>query len=121
MNDHDLRERIEHLAYRIELLMSVSDSERAPFEYHMLEANATEKQVKAVFALMDDYWTKVKAGTETRSHGAFEQRVYEIFPESAGDYHFAEGIVRTLRRERRYIELYDYMMKSGMNLHPIED
>lgn len=120
MSDTDLEKRVAQLEHRVEQLMQLVDSDMAPFTYHMLEADATEAQVKRVYDLMDEYWNAIKAGTEKRSHNAFEQRVYEIFPNKHGNYHFAEGIVRTLRREDRYREVYDYMLQSGMNLHPMD-
>ncbi len=41
------------LEYHKKLLMELTDSSNSPFNYHMLEADATKEQVTKVFDLMD--------------------------------------------------------------------
>lgn len=119
MNDSGLEQRISQLEHRVEQLMQLVDSDFSPFVYHMMEAEAIRTQVQRVHALMNDYGGQIKRGEETRSHAHFERSVYEIFPDRNGDYHFAEGIVRTLGRSGQYVNVYDYMMEDGMNLDPL--
>lgn len=116
-----LEGRVAILENQVNLLLQLVDSEKAPFAYHMLEVGATKEQVTRTFDLMDDYWQFIKRDEEVRSHREFERSVYDIFPDRHGDYHFAEGIVQTLARGNRYREVYDYMLKNGMNLGPLPE
>ena len=116
----ELKERVSLLEDHKKMLLSLITSERHPFTYHMLEAGASQKQVDAVFDLMDEAQRRIQADTPP-NHGEFERKVYEIFPSHKGDYHFAEGVVSTLRRSGQYAEVFEYYSRNGMNLPPIED
>jgi len=103
------------LLHKFHLLMSCVDSEKDPFSYLMLEIDATEKQVLAVFDLMDYTEKKIRAGKKI-GHHTFETKIYKIFPKHHGDYHLAESIVGILGEQGRWVEVYKYMKKDGMNL-----
>ena len=112
----DLQEQISQLTYRQELLMRLVDPQTSPFSYLLLEAKATRDQEKQVMDLMDSIRKMLAAGQTPLSHGEFEQRIYEIIPSHNGDYHFAEGIVSTLKEENKWTEVFDYYKNNGMNL-----
>ncbi len=107
--------RNQDLEHRIRLLMSLVDPDKQPFNYHMLEANASEQQVTAIYELMDKTRSDIVAKIGI-SHHAFEQRVYEIFPTRVGHYHFAEGIVSSPKKTRQYEVVYEHMQNDGMNI-----
>ena len=110
-----LESAVEDLREKQQRLLTVTDPQRHPFTYLTLEANLTGAQVKAIFSLMDEAERSVS--TRQRMHHAeFERRVYGIVPSRAGDYHFAEDIVRTLNDSNQYTSVYNHMRTSGMNL-----
>jgi hypothetical protein len=81
----------------------------------LIDADATESQERALFDLFDDAQVQIHKGTPM-SHGEFERRVYDIFPIQNGDYHSAEGFVTAAAREGKWIEVYEHMRRTGMNL-----
>jgi hypothetical protein len=112
-----LQKRVNQLEYRVDQLMSLVDPRSRPFTYHMIEVHASEGQVSAVLNLMDEVRAQLDAKQEAMNHGQFEQRIYDIFPARNGDYHFAEGIVSTLKEERRWEEVFEHFKANGMNIN----
>jgi hypothetical protein len=110
-----LEAEVAHLKYQLRQLISLADLEREPFTHYVLEYDLTEYQVRAIYDLMDEMRAAIKSDNPP-SHHNFETRVYEIVPLQNGNYHFAEGIVSSLNRERRYEDVYQYMKKDGMNI-----
>lgn len=111
----DLEKRIQHLEYRVKLLAEIADFEKHPFIYSILESNLTEKQVKGIFELMDKTLKAIR-NEKSINHYQFEEKLYKIVPSHRGDYHFAESIISTLNDEGRWVEVYKYMKKNGMNM-----
>jgi hypothetical protein len=114
----ELEQQIEHLNFKLGLLMEMVGSQNDPFTYHCLEADLGKDQIQAILGLMDEVWNEAKKkGGKPMNHHEFEQRVYQIVPSHKGDYHFAEGIVSTLYDEGKYKEVFKHMKKDGMNIH----
>jgi hypothetical protein len=115
MTNENQDARISHLEYRIKQLMSLVDPEREPFTYHAMEADLTQEQVNKILDLMDETRERIKSGSAP-SHHEFEGSIYDIVPSHDGDYHFAEGIVRTLDKTGRYEDVFKHYKEHGMNL-----
>ena len=110
-----LEAEVAHLKYQIRQLISLADSERAPFTHYVLEYNLTQNEVSDIYDLMDETHAAIESGNPP-SHHKFESQVYKIVPSQEGNYHFAEGIVSTLNQEQRYKDVYRFMQKNGMNI-----
>ena len=110
-----LEERLSNAEHRITLLLTLIDSKKHPFTFHMLEADATRNQITAIYDLMDKAEKLINEGNPM-DHHSFEQEVYKIIPSHSGDYHFAEGIVSTLNSSGQYFDVYVHYKKNGMNL-----
>ena len=102
------------ILFKIELLMPLVNSEKNPFNYLMLEIDATESQMRKVYDLMDKIQTDIQSKREV-SHVDFEKEIYKIFPKHYGDYHLAESIVGILGKSGRLEEGYRHMVKNGIN------
>ena len=105
---------MEEINNKFVMLLELVDSDRNPFLYMMLEIGATKQQIEAVYDLMDKT-EKVIGERKKISHPEFEREIYRIFPKRYGHYHHAEGIVGTLGKQGRWILVYQYMKKNGMN------
>jgi hypothetical protein len=115
MANEDHEARISQLEHRVKQLMSLVEPERHPFTFHAMEADLSREQVDEIFDLMDDTRERIKSGNPP-SHHEFEGRIYQIVPSRDGDYHFAEGVVRTLAKTNQYEDVFDHFKKHGMNL-----
>ena len=110
-----LESEIEELKDKENRLLTLTDPERHPFTHLTLELNLTKAQVRGIFSLMDEAERSLSTD-QPMQHGEFERGVYEIVPTQAGNYHFAEDIVRTLNDSNQYTAVYTHMRTSGMNL-----
>jgi hypothetical protein len=110
-----LESEVEELKEKQGRLLTLTDPQRHPFTYLTLEANLTRPQVESILNLMDETERSLST-SQPMHHVEFERRVYEIVPSRAGDYHFAEDIVRTLNDSNQYTSVHNHMRTSGMNL-----
>lgn len=106
---------LNNMPFKIEMLMGLVDSERNPFNYLMLEIDATKSQMNKVLDLMDKTQTDLKHKKKI-THRDFEMEIYNIFPKHRGDYHLAESIIGILCSSgNRWDLVKPYMIKNGMN------
>lgn len=111
----ELEKRIAELEHQVEHLLRLSDLERAPFSYLVVETGITDAQENEIYNLMEDFSNYIKAGRKIPHHD-FEQELYKIMPSKNGDYHFAETVVASLNDEDRFTDVYEALKKSGMNI-----
>lgn len=111
----ELENRIQRLEERVRMLVQIANSEKDEFIYFALEKHLRDAQIKAICDLMNEVSESLKTA-KPMSHSDFEDRVYQIVPIHSGDYHFAEDIVRILTKKDAWLEVYEHMKKSGMNL-----
>lgn len=107
-------ERIKHLEYKMGLMRQFLDPRQHTFIYLCLESNLTEKQVNAIYDLIEGYQKEIRRGRDI-SPAEIERDFRKIIPEQ-GDYHFAENVISSLNEEGRYEEVYKALKKSGMNI-----
>lgn len=104
MNENDkyeeLKKRIEMLEFRQQLLFDNDDVSRLLFEY-----NITHQQYRNIMDLMDLYRTEIDNNRPVYN-GAFEDAIYKIIPEHAGDYHMCEYIARAFMDTGRWEEVF---------------
>jgi hypothetical protein len=110
-----LEKRIENLEYRVKVLSEIADFENHPFIYTVLEANLTEAQVNAVFDLMDQEMEIIKGGKKIELL-KLENGIFELVPEQKGNYHFVKDIICTLKDEGGWVEVYNYLKESGLDV-----
>jgi len=101
MNTMTIEERLDFIEFRQQLLFENNDVSRLLFEY-----NVTKQQYNAVMDIFDEYRNKIEAG-ESVSHGAYEQKIYEVVPQHNGNYHFAEFLAQTLHEDGRWTEVFE--------------
>lgn len=103
MNAEDfrkLKERVDFIEFRQDLLFQNDDLSRLLFEYKI-----TQKQYVKIMDLMDVYRNRIRRREEVH-FGEFEQRIYEIIPEQNGHYHFCELLARLFMEQGRWEEVY---------------
>ncbi len=71
---------------------------------------ATEKETRAVHALLDDVAARAEhGGDDTPSLGGFEYQLFERFPRVRGNRDFVAQLIDTLKLDRpAYQKLYGY-------------
>ena len=84
----ELEETIDYLLFRQELLFSNTSIDRVLYEYGIKKS-----QYDSIITLMTDYEASIMEGKSV-NHYAFEQEIYRIVPEQAGNHHFAEYLTR---------------------------
>lgn len=101
MDEKDLRERLDFIEYRQELLFDNGCFSRLMFDYKV-----TRDQYRALMDLFDEYREAVDNG-ETVSSSRYERQIGDIVPHHKHDYHFAEFIAKNLHEEGRYEEVFE--------------
>lgn len=102
-NNVKLREEVEFLKFRIDLIASSTHTNQVLYEY---KVNRT--QYNAIMDLMDDV-RKELDNHRDYNHVTFEQRMREIFPDRddpRNDYHFAEDIAQAFMEDGRWEEVF---------------
>lgn len=109
-NNVKLREEVEFLKFRIDLIASRTHANQVLYEYKV-----NQTQYNAIMDLMDDVHKEL-AEHRDYNYATFEQRMREVFPDRddpRNDYHFAEDIAKAFmedgRWEKVFQELYDKM------------
>jgi len=117
MEANELKEKLDLIEFRQELLFNNSSFDRLLFEH-----NVTRQQYRTIMDLMDELRAQVDNG-EKINHGSYENRIYRIVPESDGNYHFAENIAQSLHEGDRWTEVFEGLygdmpkFQSYMNKH----
>lgn len=96
----ELEKRIELIEFKQQLLFDNDDLSRLLFEY-----NITHDQYTKIMDLMDEYRKNIENKKEVY-HGLFEDAIYQIVPEHAGDYHMCEYLARSFMEARRWEEVF---------------
>lgn len=96
----ELKTTIKELEFRQDLIFHDSPVNRILYEYKV-----TKKQYDKVMDLMDQYRKKIE-NKEKVSHGAFEQKIYDLIPQQSGDYHFVEFLTGAFKEENRWEEVF---------------
>lgn len=96
----ELEARLDFLEFRQDLLFNNSTVDRLLYEYKI-----TQNQYRTIMDLMDEYRAMLGEGQDV-GNSLFEDKVYEIVPEHAGNYHFCEYITRAFMEEGRWEEVF---------------
>lgn len=102
-NNVKLREEIEFLEFRIDLIASRTHTNQVLYEY-----NVNRTQYNAIMDLMDDVRKELDDHRDY-DHATFEQRMRKIFPDRGdprNDYHFAEDIAQAFMEDGRWEEVF---------------
>lgn len=102
-NNVKLREEVEFLKFRIDLIASRTHTNQVLYEY-----NVNRTQYNAIMDLMDDVRKELD---EHRDYNrvTFEERMRKIFPDRdapRNDYHFAEDITQAFMEDGRWEEVF---------------
>ncbi|TKD72117.1 DUF1878 domain-containing protein [Pseudalkalibacillus hwajinpoensis] len=84
----ELEETVDYLLFRQELLFSNTSIDRVLYEYGI-----KRDQYDRIITLMTDYEESI-VERKPVNHYAFEQSIYHIIPEQAGNHQFAEYLTR---------------------------
>jgi hypothetical protein len=108
----------ENLEYWVRHILNLIKENRgiAPFSYFVVESRLVEREVEAIYDLMEEVKTALARTGRAMNHDEFEKQISMIVPSKRGDYAFAEGVISTLNGEHRYSEVYKWMKKDGMNI-----
>lgn len=101
MSDEELKERLDFIEYRQELLF-----DNGPFSRLMFDYKVTRDQYRVLMDLFEEYREAI-GKRETVSNSRYENRIGEIVPQHKHDYHFAEFIAEKLHEEGRFEEVYE--------------
>jgi len=115
MSNERLIRTVARLEFQMELIQSLVDPERDPFAYLVFENELPREQHQDILGYMDSLNARLAKGIEI-SRNEFESKIYQIVPSREGNYHFAENIVRTLKKSSRYEAVYEELKKRGMNI-----
>lgn len=93
-----LRDNLDFLSFRIELLAEGTNSTRLLFEYKI-----SHDQYTCIMDLMDEFRKKINQKEEV-SHSEFETRISEITGNR--DYHLAESLSQAFMEDGRWEEVF---------------
>lgn len=102
-NNAKLREEVEFLEFRIDLIASRTHTNQVLYEY-----NVNRTQYNAIMDLMDDVRKELDEHRDY-NHATFEERMRKIFPDRCdprNDYHFAEDIAQAFMEDGRWEEVF---------------
>ncbi|WP_231510817.1 DUF1878 domain-containing protein [Bacillus sp. UNC438CL73TsuS30] len=97
----NLRQTIQEMEFRQDLLFYDSSVNRLLYEYKI-----TKEQYNEIMDLMDRYRNKIDKKQDVH-HGTFEQEIYNTVPHRKGDYHFCEYLTIAFKEENRWEEVFD--------------
>jgi len=106
--EQELLKRLDFIEFRQELLFEDTSLSRLLFE-----CNVTREQYKEIMDLFDSLRAKVY-NKEKISSASYESKIYEIVPQHAGDYHFAESIAQTLHENGRWEEVFEALYSHAL-------
>lgn len=102
-NYTELKEKIDFLEFRIDLIASTTNVNKILYEY-----NVNRSQYNEIMDLMDEVRNELDKH-KTYNHVTFEQRMKRIFPakdDPCHDYHFAEEIALAFLEDGRWEEVF---------------
>ncbi|WP_369810518.1 DUF1878 domain-containing protein [Guptibacillus hwajinpoensis] len=105
--DQETRERLDFLEFRQELLF-----EDTSFNRFLFETKVTKEEYRNILDLFESLREQIGNGNEVSS-SSYESRIYEIVPNQAYNYHFAEGIAQTLHENGRWEEVFVELYKNS--------
>lgn len=94
----ELRNRVELLEFRLEMLAENTNISRLLFEYKI-----TKKQYGEIMDLMDEFRNKIDKHEDVE-HVTFEKQIERITANM--DYHFAEDVARAFMEDGRWEEVF---------------
>lgn len=103
LEEKELRERLDFIEFRQELLFRDTSVDRLLFE-----SRATKEQYNQVMDLFEDLRTRIGNG-EKISHHSYEMKIYQIFSQHNHDYHFAESIAQCFHENGRWDEVFVHL------------
>ena len=96
----ELRDQINFLAFRLDLI-----AYKSPVNDLLYEYDVTEDQYNKIMDLMDSMRKRLDNGQEI-SRSKYETEIKKIVLEPKYDYHFAESIAKAFMEERRWEEVF---------------
>ena len=96
----EINDRLDNIEFRMDLLRDGS-----PFSQYLYDCKITQKQLDALYDLMDELQEKVDKGMEISS-ASYETKALRIVDNRTLDYHFCELFARLLWEDERYVEVF---------------
>ena len=117
MTDSDVAARVAALEREIQELKAVQDlllrllSTTRPLSSMLEYYGATESAEQALFRYLDEMVERVRGPQHAHpTFGAFQIRIWGLFPQLRGDRQFMQLLIDTLKVERpAYADLYRFM------------
>lgn len=96
----ELRDQINFLSFRLDLI-----AYKSPVNDLLYEYDVTENQYKKIMDLMDSLRKRLDSGQEI-SKSTYENEINNIMLDPKYDYHFAESVARAFMEEHRWEEIF---------------
>ncbi|MGE5399335.1 MAG: hypothetical protein ACM3S2_02965, partial [Ignavibacteriales bacterium] len=100
---------------RVVLQIQLIDADVYSSDFFIWGPSLIKEQMDLVFDLMDETKENLKDLNEIRRHDT-ERRIYRTFPIVAGNYGFAEGVVKILPRESEASDLFERCLPDRVNV-----
>lgn len=105
-----LKDKIEHLEFKQQLLFNNSNVDRLLFEYDI-----EKDEYNQIMDIMDEFRNKIFKKDDRISHAEFENKILKLLDRDNIDYHFCEYIAKAFMDDGRWEEvfpaLYGHMPK----------
>lgn len=105
-----LKDKIEHLEFKQQLLFNNSNVDRLLFEYDI-----EKDEYNKIMDIMDEFRNKIFKKDDRISHVEFENKILKLLDRDNIDYHFCEYIAKAFMDDGRWEEvfpaLYGHMPK----------
>jgi hypothetical protein len=115
-----LKDKIEHLEFKQQLLFNNSNIDRLLFEYDIEKEDYTQ-----IMNIMDKFREQIEEKNERISHVEFENEILNLIGRENIDYHFCEYIAKAFMEDGRWEEvfpaLYGHMPKYQQYLNEMKD
>ena len=101
MDEKELKERLERIEFRQELLFNNSNADRILFEY-----NIRRDEYEIIMDIMDNYSDIIENKSYEINCHRFEKDIYTQIPHLEGNYHFCEYITRAFMEDGRWGDVF---------------